>query len=361
MTSVIICCGVGGVGKTTTSAALSLSLALSGQRVVVLTIDPARRLADALGIQELGNQPTRIPINADAAAGSLDALMLDQKQTWDEVIRRFAASDTVAEKLLANRYYKAISERLSGSHEYMAVEKLYDLVHSKRWDIVVVDTPPAQHTLDFFRAPDRIRKILNRTALRTFIEPGRGLLGVATSGVMSIFRRVAGESVLGDIQEFFELLSGFSSGFRERSEAVKELLASDRTSYYLVASANDPQRSDFLGFLNELQSRQMHVAGFFLNRHANGFSTPNSTRPVPPPGVHASSWETYWDQLMSELAQVEARHQAQRQHAERIATQTGIPIWLIPELSGAITSLEGLRAVAAYLPPQATSSLGTPG
>ena len=146
--------------------------------------------------------------------------MLDQKQTWDEVIRRFASSDALAERLLANRYYKAVSERLSGSHEYMAVEKLYDLVNSGRWDIVVVDTPPAQHTLDFFRAPDRIRKILNRTALRAFIEPGRGLIGVATSGVMSVFKRVAGESVLGDIQEFFELISGFSAGFRERTKPL---------------------------------------------------------------------------------------------------------------------------------------------
>ena len=147
MTELIICCGVGGVGKTTTSAALSLSLAMSGKRVVVLTIDPARRLADALGIAALGNQPRAIDLGGQAT-GSLDALMLDQKQTWDEVIRRFASSDALAERLLANRYYKAVSERLV-ANEYMAVEKLYDLVNSGRWDIVVADTPPAQHTLDF--------------------------------------------------------------------------------------------------------------------------------------------------------------------------------------------------------------------
>ncbi|MBT3219876.1 MAG: ArsA family ATPase, partial [Proteobacteria bacterium] len=138
MTRVLVCCGVGGVGKTTIAAALGVGLARAGEKVVVLTIDPAQRLADALGLERLGNSPTKVSIKG----GELDAMMLDRKATWDEVIRRFSSDEQKAERLLTNRYYKAVSERLTGSHEYMAIEKLYELVETDRWDVVVVDTPP---------------------------------------------------------------------------------------------------------------------------------------------------------------------------------------------------------------------------
>ena len=144
MTRVVVCCGVGGVGKTTTSAALGLRLATRGARVCVLTIDPARRLADALGVQ-LGHEPSPVSLEAE---GTLHALMLDRKATWDGMIRRFAPDKDTAESLLANRYYRAVSTRLGGSQEYMAMEKLYELVESGTWDVVVVDTPPTQHALD---------------------------------------------------------------------------------------------------------------------------------------------------------------------------------------------------------------------
>jgi anion-transporting ArsA/GET3 family ATPase len=356
MSRVIICCGVGGVGKTTTAAALSLALAANGQRVVVLTIDPAKRLADALGIDDLGNIPRAISA-PEIASGSLHALMLDQKQTWDEVIRRFSPSEEATNRLLQNQYYQAVSERLTGSHEYMAVEKLYDLVTSARWDVVVVDTPPAQHTLDFFRAPDRVQRILNRTALKVFLRPGRGLVGAATSRVMSVFNRIAGASVLGDIREFFELLTGLSSGFRERSESVRQLLASAQTSYYLVASAANPHRSNIDEFLEALHEREMNVAGFILNRHQQIPDLPkaltNLPAPAPPPSCSYSEWQSYWRVVLGLMQQRVDTHLAEQRGARELAHSANTPVWLVPEHPEGIASVSGLLEMAAHLPPLA--------
>ena len=356
MSRVIICCGGGGGGKTTTAAAISLALAQTGNRVVVLTIDPAKRLADALGLEKLGNMPSPIPLPPEVN-GTLHALMLDQKQTWDEVIRRFSPSEKATERLLANHYYQAVSERLTGSHEYMAVEKLYDLVSMEKWDVVVVDTPPAQHTLDFFRAPDRVQRILNRTALRVFIRPGKGLVGVATSSVMSVFNRIAGTAVLGDIREFFELLTGLSGGFRERSEAVRLLLSSKQTSYYLVASAANPHRSNFLAFLEALQERHMGVAGFILNRHedATGLPGPTAVLPAPPPpsGCSDERWQEYWSTVLGAVQRRVRAHQAEVRSAQAMCVETSTPVWLVPDYGTGISSVEGLMLMARDLPPLA--------
>ena len=150
--SVIVCCGSGGVGKTTTSAALGLSLALDGRRVAVLTIDPARRLADSLGIGPLGNEPQRVPIEGVV----YDAMMLDMKATWDGVIHRFSPSEEARDRILANRYYQLASTRLAGSHEFMAMQRLYELVESGDYDVVLLDTPPSRHALEFLQAPKRL-------------------------------------------------------------------------------------------------------------------------------------------------------------------------------------------------------------
>jgi anion-transporting ArsA/GET3 family ATPase len=360
MTRVIICCGVGGVGKTTTAAALSLALAQRGERVVVLTIDPAKRLADALGLEGLGNvpRPIELPPNTE---GTLHALMLDQKQTWDEVIRRFSPSEETTDRLLSNHYYQAVSERLSGSHEYMAVEKLYDLVSTKSWDVVVVDTPPAQHTLDFFRAPDRVQRILNRTALRAFLRPGKGLVGAATSRAMSVFNRIAGATVLGDIHEFFELISGLSGGFRERSEAVRRLLSSPQTSYYLVASAANPHRSNFLAFLDVLRERDMRVAGFILNRHQAGLQLPGPAEildaPAPPEGCTEAHWQDYWSSVLQAVQRHIQMHNDELNSAHTLCQETRAPIWLVPDYPYGISSIKGLALMANHLPPHADPSV----
>ncbi|MCB9688514.1 MAG: AAA family ATPase [Alphaproteobacteria bacterium] len=353
-TQVTICCGVGGTGKTTTSAALALAYALSGQRVVVLTIDPARRLADALGIGTLDNMPRRVPL--EGAAGTLDALMLDRAATWDEVVRRRATPET-AERLLENRYYRAVSTRLTGSHEYMAVEKLHALATHGGYDHVIVDTPPTQHVVDFFRAPDRVRGILDRSMLRLLIDPGTSLRGVAARGALSIVERLAGERVMGEIREFFSLIGEMSAGFRERSEEVATLLRSGRTVYWLVTEADAPERNDLLGFLGELRERGMRFGGFLMNR----------VQPEVPLGMPAA------DALERAIAGLAGADEALRalyalpEHARtraagheraarRLCLEGGAPVWTVPELAGGVRSLEGLAALTPHLPPAAEPS-----
>ncbi len=348
---VTICCGVGGVGKTTTSAALAVAHAEAGQRVAVLTIDPARRLADALGIGDLTNVPRRVPL--EGAKGALDALMLDRAATWDEVVRRRASPET-AQRLLANRYYRAVATRLSGSHEYMAVEKLHALASDGDYDHVVVDTPPTQHAVDFFRAPDRVRGILDRSMLRMLLDPGSSLRGVATRGALSIVERLAGERVMGEIREFFTLVGEMSAGFRERSEEVAGLLRSGRTTYWLVTEADAPERNELLTFLGELRERGMSFGGFLVNR-----VQPTVEGPFPSEQALRAAMaglpeaETATSALLALPERARTRAEAHRRAAKRLCEAGGAPTWLVPELAGGVRSLEGLRALAPHLPPSA--------
>jgi anion-transporting ArsA/GET3 family ATPase len=354
-TRVMVCCGVGGTGKTTTAAALGVAHARAGLRTVVLTIDPARRLADALGV-ELGNEPVDIP----GVDGRLAAMMLDRKGTWDSVIRRFADSPEHAEELLKNRYYRAVATRLTGSHEYMAVEKLYELVSSGDWDLVVLDTPPAQHVLDFFRAPDRVRTLLERGVVAALLKPRSGLVGAAARRALSIVDRLAGAEVMAGIREFFELASGLSDSLRARSAAVAELLASERTRYLLVTDANAPERSDVLGFLEELRERDMHFAGFLVNRTAPEprFTAPIDAGRLPrPPGFGDSEWAVWEAALLSIPVSVRDRAAQHRGNIERLSRSTGgSPIWRVPEVAGGIRTIEGLRRLGPHLPPNPPTS-----
>jgi anion-transporting ArsA/GET3 family ATPase len=346
VTRVAVCCGVGGTGKTTTAAALALGYALGGERVVVVTIDPARRLADALGIGALSNQPTPVPIGADH--GALHALMLDRKGTWDEVIRRYASAD-LAERLIANPYYQAVSTRLSGSHEYMAVEKLHELTASGRFDRVVLDTPPTQHVVDFFRAPDRVRGILDRSMLGLLLDDG-GVRGFAARGALSLVGRLAGARVVSDIQEFFELLRELSAGFRERSEQVATLLAAPDTAYWLVANAEAPERNDLLGFLGELRERGMSFAGFLVNR-----VQPDPTGPFPSAeALRKVLDEATVEALLALPVTARARAAAHRDAIDKLVREAGgAPAWLVPEIPGGVRTVDGLRELVRYLPPHA--------
>lgn len=345
-----ICCGVGGTGKTTTAAALALAAAEAGERVVVLTIDPARRLADALGVGALSNTPREVGL--PDARGTLHAAMLDRKGTWDEVIARHADPET-AERLFANRYYRSVSTRLSGSQEYMAIEKLYDLCAAQRWDHLVVDTPPAQHVLEFFHAPERVRGILDQSMLK-LIEPGTGLRGVATRGALALVETLAGDRVMGEIREFFTLIGGMSAGFRARAAAVADLLAAPDTGYWLVTDAEAPERNDLLGFLEELRRRRLHFRGFLVNR-----VRPEVKGPFPDPealreafagergGADAAAFLT----ALPEQELVRAR--AHRRSVRELAEAGQAPAWAIPELPGGVRSLHGLRQLGPHLPPAA--------
>jgi len=356
-TEVLVCCGVGGVGKTTAAAALAIGHALSGRSVVVLTIDPARRLADALSV-DLGNDPRPVPLEelGYRGPGTLDGLMLDRKATFDNVVTRFSPSEESAERLLANRYYRAVSERLGGSHEYMAMEKLYDLVTDGRWDVVVVDTPPTQHALDFFRAPERVHRVFDRSVLPALIQPGKGLIAATTKRVGAMVRRLAGDRVLEDIAEFFTLFSDYAAGFRSRSKAVRELLKAKQTRYFLVASASAPERTDALSFLETLAERGMRFSGFLVNRVTPSPHVDRSLgvddMPPAPPDMDPEAWRKALEVvlgLVDEEAKAADRHQkaiaALAEHAP------DAPIWLIPELGETVRTLPGLAEMSVYLPP----------
>jgi anion-transporting ArsA/GET3 family ATPase len=351
---VVVCCGTGGVGKTTAAAALALSYAMQGKRTVVLTIDPAKRLADALGMEALDNRPAHVPLGALATTGgSLDALMLDRKATWDETIRKLSADEASAETLLSNRYYRAVSTKLTGSHEYMAAEKLYQLAHDSRWEVVVVDTPPSQHAIEFFNAPDRVRRLFDRAVLSSLISPKKGLAGSMSRRMMQFLMRLVGQGVMEDIGEFFRLISGVSQAFAEHSAAVQELLSAEQTDFYLVTSPAQVSMEGALAFVQVLRERHLHFAGFLLNRFV---TTPDAVEPTEwtqvPDGIDAVDWETVSAGLRAEYgrrAAVAERHGRARLALSRQGQ--GAPVWPVPLMDSGLNNLDGLASLAAHLPP----------
>lgn len=343
---VLVCCGVGGTGKTTTAAALGVAHAAAGYRTVVLTIDPARRLADALGI-ELNNRPTPVP-----GAQGLSALMLDRQATWTDVIRRFSTDEAQAERLLSNRYFRSVATRLTGSHEYMAVEKLYELVHGGEFDLVVLDTPPAQHVLDFFRAPERVRSLFDGGGIQALLRP-RSVVGFAAQGVVRVVEQIAGAGVMADVREFFDLIAQLSESFRAHSDAVAELLVSQATQYLLVTDASAPERSDVLGFLGELRERRMQFAGFLVNRTAPRVRVREIPDQLQAPGGFNGTWPSWERALLAIPEAASVRNQQHARAAERLAQAAGgAPVWRIPEVPGGITDLHGLEQLVPHLPPR---------
>ncbi len=241
---VIVTLGAGGVGKTTTSAALALGLALAGQKVAVVTIDPARRLASALGLDELSGEPHRIDdatLRAQGleAKGELWAMMLDAKATFDAVVESLASDEEAREEILANPVYGELSTAVAGSQELSAVAKLYELYEEHDFDVIVLDTPPSRNALDFLEAPGRLLGFLEGRALQVFLAPGgltARLFGRGTALVFTIFARVTGVDMFAELSQFFRSLSGILDGFGERTRAVQELLRSKETAFVVVTS-----------------------------------------------------------------------------------------------------------------------------
>jgi anion-transporting ArsA/GET3 family ATPase len=283
---VLVCVGAGGVGKTTTSAALALGLAQRGQKVAVVTIDPARRLASALGLSELPSEPQRIEpaLLADqgvAVKGELWAMMLDAKRTFDELITRLEPDERAREEILANPVYRELSTAVAGSHELSAIAKLYELHEEHDFDVIVLDTPPSRNALDFLDAPGRLLGFLEGRALQVFLGPGgltARVLGRGTSLVFAIFARVTGVDMLSELSRFFRSLGGVIDAFGERTRAVERLLRDPRTSF-LVVTSPEPEPAREAGFLVErLAASGMPVGGLIVNRvhiHGlHGFSAP---------------------------------------------------------------------------------------
>ena len=271
---VCVCVGSGGVGKTTTSAAIALGAAAAGRRVAVVTIDPARRLADSLGLAELGNEPARVdPALLSAAGlevtGELWALMLDPKRTFDDVIGRLAPDDRTRDEILANPVYKQLSSAVAGSQEYTAMSKLYDLVRETDFDLIVLDTPPSRNALDFIEAPDRLTAFLEGRALKMFLRPtgiAARVVGRGAAVVFGALRRVTGVSLLEDLTVFFTALTGLLDGFRDRAAGVNALLADRRTTFVLVTSPEPEPVEEGLFFLDRLRAAKLPFGGLIVNR-----------------------------------------------------------------------------------------------
>jgi anion-transporting ArsA/GET3 family ATPase len=267
-TRVVVCCGSGGVGKTTTAAALALRAAELGRRTVVLTIDPARRLAQALGLRELSNHPHAVP----GTGTNLHAMMLDMRRTFDEMVHAHASPER-AGQIIANPFYQTISSSFSGTQEYMAMEKLGQLVAAGEWDLIVVDTPPSRSALDFLDAPQRMASFLDGRMIRLLSAParagGRGLRRIATAG-FSLFAKtvstIIGGQMLADASAFVQAFDTMFGGFRERARATYELLRAPGTAFVVVATPEPDALREAAYFVDRLSREGMPLAGLVLNR-----------------------------------------------------------------------------------------------
>ena len=272
---VVVCTGSGGVGKTTSAASLALSAARAGRRTIVLTIDPAKRLAQSLGLSALDNRPRKVK-----GVDNLEAMMLDMKHTFDEVIDRHASDPQRAKRIKANRFYQQLSNSLAGTQEYMAMEKLYDLHNAGKYDCIVIDTPPTRNALDFLDAPKRLTDFLEGRFLRMFLAPGLAAGKFATRAAgfgaglfMKAASRLTGQAVLSDLAEFFQSFEGMYEGFKQRAQSVYRLLQSPDSAFVVVASPEAPALREARYFLQRLAQDGMPTAGLVVNRVT-----------LPPPG-----------------------------------------------------------------------------
>ena len=283
---VIVCCGTGGVGKTTAAATLGMEGARLGRSVVVVTIDPAKRLADALGLEGLGNRPHTItrarwdPQFTAPTSGRLAALMLDTKSTFDGLVRRYARSPEQADRILANSFYRSIAGALSGTQEYMAAEKLNELHDEGNYDLIVVDTPPTRHALDFIDAPHRLTRLLDNRVFRLLMMPTRASLRVASVAAQAFLRtvsRVVGSEVVEDIIAFFRAFEGMEQGFRDRAHAMLELLSDPTTSFVLVTSPRRDACDEAEFFAQRLLETGLVIDALIVNRVHPAFGESNRT------------------------------------------------------------------------------------
>ncbi len=360
---VAIVVGSGGGGKTSVSAALARSRALDGGRVLVCTIDPARRLASALGLGSLGNAEAAVPLEAFAHAGlaprgQLFAMMLDVKRTWDDLVTRHAPDVATRDRILGNRVYQQVSGALAGSQEYMAMEKLYELTTERDYDLVVLDTPPTAHALDFLEAPDRILDFVGNETARKLFAPamdagrlGARILQAGTGFVMKTLSRFTGSDVLSDVGDFLGQFQGMYDGFKERAAAVRALLTRPEVGFVVVASPSPLSVDEALFFHDHLRTAGMPVAGTVANR-----VTPDLwPGPEPLPGAAAIAaglgpeGAPLAERLQITLAQHQAFAHADAREVERLRRGASGPLAAVPRLVGDVHDLGGLAALARHL------------
>lgn len=355
----IICVGSGGVGKTTTAAAIGLQAAKEGRRVMVLTIDPARRLANALGLQQFGNEETRIQLD-EGVPGELWAMMLDTQSTFDGLIRRVSPDIETQDRILNNRVYRHISDSFGGSQEYMATEQLYDVVMSNRYDMVVLDTPPVKNALDFLESPGRLVQFLDKRILSWFLAPyeetrvfGRLFRGTSAL-VFKLLGYVFGREFLDELAEFLFIFRDLYDGFRERHQAVLKLFGLPTTTFAVVCAPNEPSVAVAGYFLTELKERSMPCAGVLMNQ-----MHPTLGSPIDPSNVLRDLCERHADDLDEDtvnqfLARININHRRLTglSTAEQGLAASLYPmleshqcLWQIPRLEGEVHDIDALGRV----------------
>lgn len=360
---IIVCCGSGGVGKTTTAAALAVRAAEQGRRVVVLTIDPARRLAQSLGLEELDNTPRPVVGLDTSAGGSLDAMMLDMKRTFDEVVEAHATPDKAAQ-ILANPFYIAVSSSFAGTQEYMAMEKLGQLRGlmddgSRDWDLVIVDTPPSRSALDFLDAPKRLGSFLDGRFIRVLTAPakvgGRASLKVFSAGVSvasGIMTKLLGGDFLRDVQTFVAAMDTMFGGFRQRADQTYALLSRPETAFVVVASPERDAIREAGFFIDRLASDRMPLAGVLVNRvhiaaakQMGAGRAEDAASQLEDMGGHEMAASLL--QVHVEVAETAARH---RGLITRFRTShPGVPVGTVPAHPVDIHDLAGLREIGTAL------------
>lgn len=346
--SIIICCGSGGVGKTTTAAAIALQAARLGRSSCVVTIDPARRLANSLGLDELTNRPTRIE---GEWPGELHAMMLDPKGTFDDLVQRYSDTAEQAEDIKVNRIYRNLTGTLSGTQEYMATEKLYELVEEGGFDVVVVDTPPSRNALDFLDAPRRLTTFLENRVFQALMAPTRAglrIMGVAAQALLRTISKVAGADIVSDAVAFFQAFEGMEEGFRVRAAHVRELLARPDTAFVLVASPRPDSVDEAVHFADKLAESKMSVTALIVNRVQPRFVEDGQLASLPR-GAEGGSG-TAFDHLVENLRGYTAASDREEQtYADLVVKVAPAPVYRVPLLEGDVHDLDGLATIADLL------------
>ncbi|HEV7193756.1 MAG TPA: ArsA family ATPase [Jatrophihabitantaceae bacterium] len=360
-TRIVVTCGSGGVGKTTTAAAMALLGAEAGRRTVVLTIDPARRLAQSMGLTELDNTPRLV----EGAKGELFAMMLDMKRTFDDVVLEHSTPERAAQ-IFENPFYQSLSSSFAGTQEYMAMEKLGQLAAADEWDLIVVDTPPSRSALDFLDAPNRLGRFLDGRMIRLLTAParagGKAYLKVMTASVgvfAKVFTRILGGDLIRDLSAFVTALESMFGGFRERAQHTYELLKTPGTAFVVVAAPEPDALREASYFVERLSAERMPLAGLVVNR---------MRRTAPVPGgqtLSAARAEACADALAGKprsaagnLAETALRVHAEiagaAEHDARMAKRFSaahpeVPVVEVPALAADVHDLEGLRAIGELL------------
>jgi anion-transporting ArsA/GET3 family ATPase len=369
-TRIVVCCGAGGVGKTTTSAALALAAAENGRTVVVLTIDPARRLAQSLGLVELDNEPRKVDV--PGVRGELHAMMLDMKRTFDDVVSAHTSPER-AQQIFENPFYQALSSSFAGTQEYMAMEKLGQLRATEQWDLIIVDTPPSRSALDFLDAPNRMSRFLDGTMIRLLTAPARAggragmrLVGAGFLVFSRIISKILGGQLLRDISAFVSALDTMFGGFRERATATYELLRRPGTWFVVVATPEPDALREASYFVDRLSAEGMPLAGLVLNR----------THPPATTALSATRAEAAAEEVLEHGGPgAESAAGALRVHAERMllagreqrladrftSAHPEVPVRTVPATADDVHDVDGLRVMGdALTAPDDDTPTGTP-